>query len=778
MKNHAVAKNKGQSTLKVDFLVNEINGLMNQIRTLNRLANNNDHSRLLAGLYRINDYYSYKEDINKEALPGLIKLHLKNNEPVVNKGWRVFLTAPIRAFNRFFSAIGWTTLSFENVFTDYCKKHTQLSNKLGAVNPEQFIIDYAHKNVIYECYKIDENIIKNAEFPTIIKWLEHDEITLDHAKKLFSGEKKEVIVRLYENSFIIKNKIDYPKLAEHIKEKTITPSNAIKAYPSDPHIIKVAYKIDPMAIKYASSDIVLELMNRQEISPEDAVNTFPDDELIIKSADYLIIKTQDELIDFINSGVVDPNEAAQQYSNNEAVITAAYKKNPFSLKHADLYVINKLGGAQVVTVNDVLTVFSMSMPTDNEIKQNKTQFDSEMVNKNWVKITEICNKFWFEKPAEANIEDISKQLIQNKQWDDLYQLGQAYKKEDYKLIYGPLVKSPETTQLEQLARKMMNQGNFNIQNMGGDDYFVFLDGTQFNWTKIQANADWQHVVLEQSDFDSYQKFIDSADTHARSTLEANLEDTYRIALYTDPKNQKLLDMPDNPINFQEMQALNLYTGVYYDYAKMNGLMRNDKNDFDYNTESPKMVRSVLVHSVMAASGLRRAPMTSVTESYRRMNDVSNLIKQEYIEAAAKKGVVELKGFLSSSIEKNFVQYKNRPIVFIFEHLRGMYLAPISQDPDEKEYLIPPTQIQITDYKIDKKGHQFKASLVDELRVKEKQKFKPMLVTRKAADSVLRFAHPKQAISSMITFKPQIIELTKENNDQSSSTSNTKRPGHN
>ena len=77
-------------------------------------------------------------------------------------------------------------------------------------------------------------------------------------------------------------------------------------------------------------------------------------------------------------------------------------------------------------------------------------------------------------------------------------------------------------------------------------------------------------------------------------------------------------------------------------------------------------------------------------------------------------------------------------------MRGAYIEAISQNPDEKEYLIPQTQIQLTSYAVEGGKHVFDARLVSELGSKEKQGFEPISILVNTRP--LQYADPKQVIS--------------------------------
>ena len=309
-------------------------------------------------------------------------------------------------------------------------------------------------------------------------------------------------------------------------------------------------------------------------------------------------------------------------------------------------------------------------------------------------------------------------------------VAHAENSEDYRLTYGPLNKLHETQQLEELVRKMMENTPFRIEEIKGEDYFIFEDGTQFNWKEIQAKADLQHVDFYQTDFNAYKQYLESdpfdyvqykgyLGSNAKD-LDVNKETYYRDELYKDPTG-KALPRPDTPMSFQEMQAIRIYTTPFF--REMNGLMQDNSDLFDYKkcTDLNK-VRRALVHSVMAASGLRRVPIHSIPISYRYESysgsDKAQEKLKDLVAAAAKKEIISLKGLISSSTDKDATRrYASKGgLLYTFENLRGAYIAPISTAPYQEEFLIPATQLQILGYKFNyhTQLHEFKSSMVSEL----------------------------------------------------------------
>lgn len=162
-----------------------------------------------------------------------------------------------------------------------------------------------------------------------------------------------------------------------------------------------------------------------------------------------------------------------------------------------------------------------------------------------------------------------------------------------------------------------------------------------------------------------------------------------------------------------MQAINIYTGIFFD--EMNGLMRDEKHKFNYREEDKKTTRSALIQSVVCASGLRKIPSTNINISYRAASLGSENENLKRIEASAQNKTIKLSGFVSTSISKEEAEgFYNKPVFFTFHNLRGAYIEPISQNPEEKEFLIPPTKVQLINYEYKNDIHYFEGNIVQEL----------------------------------------------------------------
>lgn len=310
-------------------------------------------------------------------------------------------------------------------------------------------------------------------------------------------------------------------------------------------------------------------------------------------------------------------------------------------------------------------------------------FDAALNAKNWIAVKIICDMDTPNKPLEADKESILKQAIAQEQWQDVFDIEKTFKKEDYTITQGPLPKSIYTVQLEKLTRDLLKTDDFKV-NLENDDYiFTFKNGNEYNWTEIRNYANFQHVTLTEQDFDLFKDFVKVCNRLYRPDLEYFKKEEYKRALYGEYYQQNK-ELPTPSINFQEMQAINVYTGGFY--TEINALLRGTFSDIDSKL---KTTRAALITSVFCASGLQKIPETSIIETYRGAKYGSTNEQIERVTAAAQGGTVRLEGFVSSSIDAIESDFQIKPVFYHFKNIRGMYVAPISKLPKEREFLIPP-----------------------------------------------------------------------------------------
>jgi hypothetical protein len=664
---------------------------------------------------------------------------------------------------------------------------------IGApIEPEEAIKAFpTNPAIIKAVYALDPALIREANSEAVIELIGTD-IDPGVAIKLFPNNSQILSAACLKDNSLLKAVSSH--IALSLVGKGVSPAEAIKAHPEDENLVRAMYRLKPLAVEYAEAGTVLNLVKAGLIVPMLAQSIFPDNKALsdwIAAMDLntkVLIRSEQELTALLKQGLYDPYLAVQHHPKSWEIVSAAYEIDTDCIKGANKELINELGVAQVIKKEHVEQMFSAHVPTQEELEEITKDFNKAKQEKNWPQVAAICKRFWFEKPPAASVKEVESELGRSNLWQEFHSFAQAFYTEESLLTYGPLTKVPETYQLEQMARKMMTEGDFRIELRDGEDYFVFADGTRFNWTRIQACADLQQVDLEKSDFALYKSFLDSGSSEISSTLDPYQEDTYRQKLYSNP-NEKLqnavkLPKPDDAITFQEMQAINIFTGSFYE--QMNGLMRDERDRFNYTkgrTEKNKSareetlttIRSAIVHSVMAASGLRKIPEVVIPQTYRGGKHGSIDVQKERVRTAAQKGLFEMQGFFSTSLDKTRAASFDKGLFYKITNLRGAYVAPISSFDYEQEYLIPQAQFQVTSYqRMTKSSHHMDVSVVSDLEFHRQkgQRFEPVAIVYPGVDkelSAIVLAYDASGYVDESAVKALLLRLCSKESSYSSET---------
>ena len=331
----------------------------------------------------------------------------------------------------------------------------------------------------------------------------------------------------------------------------------------------------------------------------------------------------------------------------------------------------------------------------------ETIFNDAFTTKNWLAVKIICNmpENSGNKPTAAQKKTVLKKVKQSRNTEDIYDVQKIFRDKIYQPVSGPLPKSEYTTQLEQLTRELMKPDGNQLKIRWlpyHDTYLVLPNGTQYNWSKIRQFANLQHITLNGNDFELYKQYVSrlsNTDTWKPRLNHAHVE-SYRSQLNKFNAANHSFD-PDDEIRFEEMQAINVYTGPRYN--EINAILRDDRQN--------NSLRHAVIASVIAASGVRKLPATVIKDTYRKTS-VFNL--EEQIQAAAERGVVSISGFVSTSTNQGAFPL-NGPAAsmkFHYTKVTGIYIAPISQYPGESEFLMLPGQFRYLAYYTQNNNHHF------------------------------------------------------------------------
>lgn len=261
--------------------------------------------------------------------------------------------------------------------------------------------------------------------------------------------------------------------------------------------------------------------------------------------------------------------------------------------------------------------------------------------------------------------------------------------EEYLLTEGPLPKSIYTCQLEALTRKLLNNIPFKI--MPGTSFILFENEEHpYNLKHIFKYANLEHLRFEEQDFEGYLGYLKKGSLKS-SNLGEGAESLRRF------------NYPD--LHVAEMHAINIYTSSYY--RSMNALLRGQ-----YSFSKAKSTKDVILHTVFCGSALSKVPDNKVERSSRGESIYDQNLLNQKVNLAKTKGVTEFSGFVSTGIGE-YGGYVGS-VKYIFTNLRGKYVSPLSHYPNEREYLIPPTMIQISKYTKIGDQHIFDVSPVTDL----------------------------------------------------------------
>ncbi len=243
-------------------------------------------------------------------------------------------------------------------------------------------------------------------------------------------------------------------------------------------------------------------MQKELISPQDVVKAFPADKTLVRVAEYMasrtVIKSAAEFIALVQAGKISPKTAVESYPEDVGIVEAAYRIDASSIAYADEQVIKHLGQQKIIKMEDVVNYLHKTMPSEEQMQKKPQRLLLKQRNK---KIGLSSQGYVLYIGLKGHLLQVKKRLVVNcyktSQWMELFAFHKAMTdKAAEALIAGPLPKTEETYQLEDLARAMLHHEDFTIKTIGTDDYFIFADGQEFNWTKIRKNAVLQHIQFQ------------------------------------------------------------------------------------------------------------------------------------------------------------------------------------------------------------------------------------------------------------------------------------------
>tara|TARA_R110002110_G_scaffold415609_1_gene651420 strand:+ start:2172 stop:7853 length:5682 start_codon:yes stop_codon:yes gene_type:complete len=277
------------------------------------------------------------------------------------------------------------------------------------------------------------------------------------------------------------------------------------------------------------------------------------------------------------------------------------------------------------------------------------------------------------------------------------------------LEMGPLPKNQYTVQLESLVRGLLYGYAFEVyEDKTTHNITIVMGGQEYHLAKIFENANLNHLNFSDEEKALYAKALndnvgylnfspgDSSDpenTHLTIATSNDISQLDAQFLATDPTL--------NQISQGERLALNIYTTGFYGTA--NQLLRTGKVDLPKDNARYNFLWETLCHSAMAVSGLNGRTNTVPATSFRGELNLPQKIVDQRVKAADKKQAIIECGFVSSSKDKpssSFIGFENShkssgnvDVAIVFKDLVGRDIQALSAYPSEREFLMPPTQIQ-------------------------------------------------------------------------------------
>lgn len=270
------------------------------------------------------------------------------------------------------------------------------------------------------------------------------------------------------------------------------------------------------------------------------------------------------------------------------------------------------------------------------------------------------------------------------------------------LTYGPLPLSFASSQLTDIVNKMLRGKTANFSYTEEYGLEVEIGKKTYNISLLLEAADFNQLLIDRKAMKEYPLILQGNKKLHQPDLKKQ-----KILHFPTEKDFRKLDVNGSckNVSYAEMLAINIYTTNFY--SKMNPFLRGDMTVIaeaakqGKNTLNTK-AQELLLSCCLAASGLNKVTETSAIPkgSFRGDTRLPDFVLRERMKAASVGKVTQIGAFTSTSMEKKSafagkVQTK-------FYNLIGKNIASISAFPKEKEFLIPPTQMQWTAVEINKK----------------------------------------------------------------------------
>jgi hypothetical protein len=265
-------------------------------------------------------------------------------------------------------------------------------------------------------------------------------------------------------------------------------------------------------------------------------------------------------------------------------------------------------------------------------------------------------------------------------------------KDSFDLEFGPLEKTPETTELEKLFNHIVSGHTVRITSTGDPlEYIASVEHKgivkPFNISNLLKKADLNHIELKKDQMKKYEQYTSENGPSVRKPEKSNFAIGYPTKAYFKSRDPN--GTLDN-LKYAEKIAINIYTSSFY--GPMNALLRGVVSPINDDPTQEQQVKEALIHSIMSASGLNKISNVQIPGSLRGESIFSQEVLQKRIlmvNEGQGSGVTLEQGFISSSMGSTPFGGGSK---ILFTGLVGKSVAAISVYPHEREYLIPPTQV--------------------------------------------------------------------------------------
>ncbi len=341
---------------------------------------------------------------------------------------------------------------------------------------------------------------------------------------------------------------------------------------------------------------------------------------------------------------------------------------------------------------------------------------------------------------------------------------------DIPLPAGPLVKNGYTSDYEELMKGMLAGDTFTA-SVVNQQTIITMNGNSYNLPEIIKYANLNHLELSDADKAAY---MDMLNNHC-ATLEFPpcYSSGSTLVEVRDPADIQQLNAtfdvhPElQALSVPERMALNIYTTGFYD--DVNPFLRNGnpKNLYSH------YLRELICHAGVAIVGLNKISDDKVALSFRAEHSDPNNIPpymQNRIDAAKTGGVTVEMNFISTAQENPSLDFGDPDtpggVGIIFKELKGKNVRNLSAYPHEREFLMPPTQIQWISYFHAKQGHILEGKPVATPLNLSPEAFETLSATKKAkiaasdkliTEQIAKATKPMKLVNALNNMPPNLTD---------------------